>query len=238
MGKKLYPAVIAGAFLLIACGGGGSITDDGNSTQISMADNVSLEDGGWEGATDDGLFYADLNHDGLDESIQIIVDNRADFTTVEFTVYQGDTLLYEEEMENNAVLGYKVYLVRYENQDYLMRYRPLIDHDAASCGYEVFSLKEGEPEMLDESEIEADLFHIDEMNSQDWLRFAEKENVYFSDSILIVSTQGGELVCGDPVESEGGTENFSWMLYRHEATESAEKNLEFFIEETREVYGE
>ncbi len=179
-------------------------------------------------------FAADLNHDGKQETLMIQAKS---VNEVDMTVTENDEVLYENKAYINASLGEQYYLVSQDGNDYIMEYGPLVDHDAVAISYEVFSLDEnGNKQTLDSDEIEVSLFDVSQMDKDCWKSFAEKENVYFSNAVLLFSGTDGKLVMGNEEETIRYKENFAWMVSSSEKGDSADKNLDLFIQETKRDY--
>ncbi len=181
-------------------------------------------------------YVADLTHDGVDERIRVsIIDKN---TKVKIRVYNDAyILLYETELLLHPNLGESYYLSTYNGKDYLMRYKSDINHDTASCEYEVFYLSEiGEKIHYDVDEMEISLFHVEEINVDAWKNLAEEKNKYFQDAFLLASTIGDKLEYSTDIERITYIENFGWLIV--EDTGSIERNLELFLEKVREMYSE
>lgn len=179
-------------------------------------------------------FSTDLNHDGKQENLMIQAKSTNE---VDLTVTENDEVLYEDKAYINKSLGEQYYLVSQDGNDYIMKYGPLVDHDAATISYEVFSLDEnGNKQTLDSDEIEVSLFEVSQMDKERWKVFAEKENVYFSNAILLFSGTDGKLVMGNEEETIQYNENFAWMVSSSEKGDSADENLDLFIQESKRDY--
>lgn len=179
-------------------------------------------------------FSTDLNHDGKLENLMIQAKSTNE---VDLTVTENDEVLYEDKAYINMSLGEQYYLVSQDGNDYIMKYGPLVDHDAATISYEVFSLDEsGNKQILDSDEIEVSLFEVSQMDKERWKAFAEKENVYFSKAILLFSGTDGKLVMGSEEETIRYKENFAWMVSSSEKGDSADENLDLFIQESERDY--
>lgn len=188
-------------------------------------------------------FSADLTHDGQDDVIMVTEKDNGEDLPADYliSVYSGGNLIFELENYLHMALGAWYGLVKYNNEDYLMRYTPLVDHDMAICKYEVFSLdSSGEKVELDSDQIEISLWDIATMDKSEWYAFAEKENGYFRDASLVVSTLYGELECGDTDSPKAYEEKFAWMVDImpgwNQKEASIDENLEQFISETISVY--
>ena len=77
---------------------------------------------------------------------------------------------------------------------------------------------------------------VSQMDKDCWKSFAEKENVYFSNAVLLFSGTDGKLVMGNEEETIRYKENFAWMVSSSEKGNSADKNLDLFIQETKRDY--
>lgn len=223
MKKRGYLVTI----LLVICALSACANTKGSEQELKSTEPVTQENT-WE---------SDLNHDGESEIISVFTEKRKDDNSVILSVEQNGVTLLEQEVPCNYALGEQYYLVKQDGEDYLMRYKPLVDHDMASCDYEVFSISpSGEKEVLDEASIEVSLYDAAEINKDAWKTFAEKENIYFADASLVVSTLEGEYLSGNVNKSQGYVETFSWLLSQHKEGLSLEENLNAFIEENKE-YG-
>lgn len=168
--------------LLVICALSACANTKGSEQELKSTEPVTQENT-WE---------SDLNHDGASEIISVLTEKRKDDNSVILSVEQNGVTLLEQEVPCNYALGEQYYLVKQDGEDYLMRYKPLVDHDMASCDYEVFSISpSGEKEVLDEASIEVSLYDAAEINKDAWKTFAEKENIYFADASLVVSTLEG-----------------------------------------------
>ena len=179
-------------------------------------------------------FSTDLNHDGKQETLMIQAKSTNE---VDLTVTEKDEVLYEDKAYIHMSLGEQYYLVSQDGNDYIMKYGPLVDHDAATISYEVFSLDEnGNKQTLDSDEIEVSLFEVSQMDKKRWKAFAEKENIYFSNAILLFSGTDGKLVMGNEEETIKYNENFAWMVSLSEKGDTADENLDLFIQESKRNY--
>ena len=89
---------------------------------------------------------------------------------------------------------------------------------------------------MDSDEIDVSLFEVSQMDKERWKVFAEKENVYFSNAILLFSGTDGKLVMGNEEETIQYNENFAWMVSSSEKGDSADENLDLFIQESKRDY--
>lgn len=224
MKKRGYLVTI----LLVICALSACANTKGSEQELKSTEPVTQENT-WE---------SDLNHDGESEIISVFTEKRKDDNSVILSVEQNGVTLLEQEVPCNYALGEQYYLVKQDGEDYLMRYKPLVDHDMASCDYEVFCISpSGEKEVLDEASIEVSLYDAAEINKDAWKTFAEKENIYFADASLVVSTLEGEYLSGNVNKPQGYVETFSWLLSQHKEGLSLEENLNAFIEENKEYAG-
>lgn len=182
---------------------------------------------------------ADLTHDGKDDTIKVSVKSTID---VWISVYDGDKKIFEEENPIHDVLGSWYGIVRRDDGAYLMRYNALVDHSAIESSYEVFSLDgSGEKVELDSGYICCDDYDLKTIQVDEWYDYADKENTYFENAVLLVNTLNGELECMDMEHPQTYRENFSWMVFNPPAgynpeEASMEENLEYYITTTIEEY--
>lgn len=210
---------------------------DSQNTSEQISDNECIS-GTEQPATLIELdFTADINHNGVEDIIQFRGNGRLG-SEITVSVMEEGNELYSTYMYYHVTLGDQYYLVNQNGKDYMMCYSPLVDHDMASCYYKVFSLDDNANVVVEASEtMEISLYHVAEFDLSEWMAFAERENAYFADAILMISTSEGELVCGDAENPIHYTENFSWMRFQEEPSKSMEENLKRFIEDTMKEYG-
>ncbi len=186
-------------------------------------------------------FYADVNHDGKDEKVVVTADSTDASmpTVVTVAVFSDDNELFKEEVPVTMALAYQCYMTEYDGKDYLLNYYPLVDHDMATCRFEVFSINgNGEKETIDSGNVEASLLSPEKLDKEAWLAFAEKENQYFEHAYLLVSTTDG-IVFGDSSEKKSYAETFAWInLGLQETFDTAEENLQFFMEQESDLDSE
>lgn len=184
-------------------------------------------------------FEADLTHDQNKEIVRLEIEptDMPMLPSIKISVWNGENMIYEKEVYLHYTHGEQLYLVSYEGKDYLMRYRPFVGHNHATCEYEIFSLnQQGEKEVLDSKNIEIYLFDVEKIDKNAWIDFAEKENQYFKNAFLIVGTSNAELKYSTPEKKEMYTENYHWLINGTKENESLEQNLDKFILETKENY--
>lgn len=180
-------------------------------------------------------FSADVNHDGKEDKIILTVDGTDTTmpTLVTVKVLSDEAEIYQDEIPVTYALAYQYYLTEWEGQDYMLCYYPLVDHDMATCRFEVFSLNEaGKKEILDSGEIGASLVTPAELDKSEWLAFAEKENKYFENAYLLADTTDFKIESGDPEQKQGYNETFSWINVGQDVSyDTAEENLQHFMEQ-------
>lgn len=190
------------------------------------------------------MYYVDLTHDGINEIIRVSIgESDEEDKSVKIRIYNEETLtvLYETELLIHPNLGESYFLTSYDGKDYLMYYKPSVNHDVVSCEYEVFSLTNtGEKLPYDAGGIEVSLVNIpvggtDGVDMTAWKKLAEKENKYFDKAFLLASTLDGKLAYSTESGKITYMEDFSWLS--ENSGESIEGNLEIFWEEIQELYG-
>lgn len=230
----LFIGILLGT-LLVGCNS--SVTDNVNKTQTT--EQISTQFDNVNETENNPIIYeytADLTHDGNDEVVKVIIDLTNELEVAKVQVYENDTIIYEDELYTNYALGSQYYLVSHNEKDYLMQYNPLIDHDIASVSYEIFSLNEnGEKLVFDESYIEISLFNVADLNKESWIAFANKENSYFQNAFLLISTSEGIMDYSKTDSTIQYTEQFLWLL-NEDIKGNIDDILETFIIKTQEIY--
>lgn len=185
-------------------------------------------------------YEADLTHDGIDERIRI--EKGQEDEQVKIQVYDNSLkLLYEKELLLHPNLGESYFLTSYDGKEYLMYYKPSINHETVSCEYEVFYLSDkGGKISYDADQIEVLLVDIpiggsDGLDMTVWKMMADKENKYFDKAFLLASTLDGKLTYSTENGRITYMEDFSWLI--ENGGGSIEENLEFFRKDIQELYG-
>lgn len=233
--KGLLLAVLMMALSLVGCQNASNT--DVNNTQEDVSTETQNQS---ETEHYEYEHKADLTHDGEDETIKVTVEYATadEIPTIKLQVSSADKQIYEEEFLLNYALGSESYLVSYEGKSYLMNYKPLVDHEMATVEFEVFSLDaDGNKVAFDNGKMEASLLDVESIDIASWVAFAERENQYFENAYLLVSTCEGELEYSDSESEKTYTETFAWLLSDAKG-ESAEDNLKAFVEETKKLVTE
>ena len=240
MRHKMFSGISLVAVLaLTACGADAASKDSVINTETEEQVGATIDTNETTEAQvtslEDLSFSADLNRNGIEETIMIQGVKQGGEGML--SVVENDEVLYSESIPANYALGCQFYLVSREGADSIMRYFPLIDHDLASCQYEVLYLGENAEKIVEASdEISVSLFETGTMDTTQWEAFAEQENDFFSDAFLLVSTSEGELKGGSAETPIRYTETYAWMVREHDAGTLTD-NLDSFIEEMKD-YGE
>lgn len=221
-------------------------TDTKADVSVDESENVTTIDAYEEryhyGDTD---FSADLTHDGSDETVRVTVAEAEEGTvpTVTLSVIKGGETIYGEDVYVNYSLGDSYYLIHFDGEDYLMRYKTLFGHSEVTGEYDVFSLDaDGNKIMLDSvnpDDMETSCFKVDEMDTEAWLAFADTVNKYRENATLVVNTlsASNDIVLGDPDSSATYVETLDWMVNgdSNKSTDP-EENIKTFIEQSNEEY--
>lgn len=240
MRHKMFSGISLVAVLaLTACGADAASKDSVINTETEEQVGATIDTNETTEAQvtslEDLSFSADLNRNGIEETIMIQGVKQGGEGML--SVVENDEVLYSESIPANYALGCQFYLVSREGTDSIMRYFPLIDHDMASCQYEVFYLDENAEKIVEAADgISVSLFETGTMDTTQWEAFAEQENDFFGDAFLLVSTSEGELKGGSAETPIRYTETYAWMVREHDAGTLTD-NLDSFIEEMKD-YGE
>lgn len=229
---------ILAAALFAGCGKKDEVAEDVDTESTESA-GANFEDVEY-GSTN---FSADLTHDGSEEVVTVTVaEPTGDQTVPEVTlaVSSGSQQIFSEDViVGSYSLGDSYYLVYIDGEAYLMRYKPLYDHDEATDEYEIFSLdSSGDKQQYAVGSIEVSCYNIADIDSSAWISFATMVDQYRSDAKLLVSTLEGGLECGSPDSNDYYIENFDWLVTGDAVKNGdASDNLSLFIDQVTAEYG-
>ncbi len=143
-------------------------------------------------------FYADLNHDGTDETIILNKGNWSSMDEVRLGVYQDDgTLLYSDSLYAAHAGWNNYFLYTKDGKDYLLQFMPtMYQGNAAYSWYMMDFDRSGKLRIVDEERIEFSVnpeqfyeFDVDAI----YAFLQETENM-LNDATLLVSVEDGELL--------------------------------------------
>ena len=144
----------------------------------------------------DTTFYADLNHDGTDESIVINVDEWDSVDRVRMAVYEDDgRILFNRELYGAHVGWGTYFLYTKDGKDYLLEFNPTMYQGYADHSWRLLYFnKNGKLIVEDEDSVS---FHTHdysyEFDVEAILKFMEGAERVIRPSMLLVSTEDGEL---------------------------------------------
>ena len=184
-------------------------------------------------------YFVDLTHDEIDECIIVSIHDSTDEENMKASIQVYDTssvLMYETEVLLHSNLCEDYYLATYDGENYLMRYKTDVNHETILWQYEVFYLSEtGEEILFDEFDVEVSLYDVDEIDVDEWKKYAEETNKYFVKSYLLAGTTSyGTLQYSTDLERINYVEQFKWLLM--EETENVKNGLEYYLEGLKEIY--
>lgn len=158
--------------------------------------------GGSNGPKSRQIGQADLDRDGSAESISVLTVD--DAMLYQLTVSKADgATLWQTEMATAHVGWDSLFLCTIDEQPFLLRYNPTMFQGECSYHYELFTLEGGKLTIRKSSEVVFDVNGRNLLDVDALTTFADEVNRLLENSILLLSTEGGEVAIGP-----SGTENF------------------------------
>ena len=101
------------------------------------------------------LFTADLNHNGVPETLEVIWHEEMYY---ELTVTEGEQVLYTAQANTSHAGWNSLFLYRKDGEDFLLQYLPTMYQGFGSYGYRLFCLNEdGSEAVVRENSVQFDL---------------------------------------------------------------------------------
>lgn len=125
------------------------------------------------------VYFADLTHNNCKEMIvcerNSINDNNASKTSIYIYSIINETVssIYETIIESSHASDYGLFWIRYNEEDYLMKYLPYINHGQAIFGAEIFSFKDNTYNNFDEISVS---FYVKDGISDDLYNESDEKN--------------------------------------------------------------
>lgn len=187
--------------LLLAAGCGSEESEISKENLSKQMESVRVQ------KEDTITWTADVTHDGTDDSIIIdltYIKNYPENEEPNIKVYSGSTgdVIWEEFVSTVNTNTDGIYLYNDGEKDYLMTWKPYSSTGNFDYKYKIMNLKDsGEPEIVQEGEIDFSLGSNNSVSEDDYLwlqEFSEEVNKYLKKSILLVDTNSGEGVYSTP----------------------------------------
>jgi len=180
------------------------------------------------------LIEADVTHDdGIKETIYLDKTQMKSIFDVTLRVLDSGGNEIWSESANTAHPGWNsLFLCEQDGESYLLRYRPTMYQGYGSYVYTLFTLEGGKEKDFRTAMLEFDTTETKELDTPKMITFADEVNALLGNSILLVSTDGGDFHFG-PSSPEPFFERYSWLdLYPElfEAGDSLETRLNKFNE--------
>ena len=202
-------ACILGAALLCGCGQNEAETETGK---------VNVD------------YQIDINEDGSQEKITLLSGEEENTYTLQ--VENEDGVFYDQKLYVHESLGSMLLIVDIDGKSYLMNYYPMVDHDVASCSYEIFNFdKDGTKQKYTSNSIEISLFDVKDMDTDKWNEFAEEENRFLENAILVFDGTEGNLTYSTSEKVISYKENFDWLSVEDNKDADSIDNLNKFVSE-------
>lgn len=156
------------------------------------------------------LAYADVTGDGLDEAIYLDKkDMEAGIVTLRVCDSSGAEIWNEEASISHAGWN-SIFLLEQGGTYYLLQYNPYMGQGIGSYTYIVFLLEGADENVISGDIIDFDINGTKELDVPRMVYFAETVNTLLGESILLVSSEGGEFAFG-PSPAEPFFERYSWL---------------------------
>lgn|GEM_PF-1006048 len=158
--------------------------------------------------------YADLTHDGVKEKIAVDISKVDETQEAILKVLDDEGNIIWQESAWLPHAGWNsIFLCTIDGKDFLLRYNPYMIQGFGDYRYKLFSIDErGTEKVLKEGAVsfsitgEVDEFDIDKM-----VAFYNEINEYLDKSILLLSTEDGELAYSTENSKITRREEFSWL---------------------------
>lgn len=202
-------------------------------TRSGMVEGVVLEE-----TTERLESDYDFNRDGMPETLELTTIWNPEITDqaewYELRIRQGEDVLWIEEAAESHVGWNSLFALRMDGEDFLLRYNPYMNQGAAAYQFELFSLEDDREVVVHKERVEFDVnfgspvhSYFDPEAIADFLWAAQ---TLIQDSHLLLSTQGGDLVCDAPASE------FEHAMFGEEL--AAAKNSEELAEALRQYEAE
>jgi len=223
--KYLYVflAVSMSCFFLVSCSfrngtdNVNAANNAANGTEQPEMDVLPAKDGQENGIHDQDtviVTYADLTHDGVNEKIAVDVSSVEETQEAILKVLNDDGRVIWQESAGIPHVGWNsVYLCTVDGKDYLLRYNPYMNQGWGSYSYILFSIDaEGNEKIIDEDDVLFDITgQTDEFDIEKLVSFHNKINGYLDKSILLLSTEQGEVEYSTEDKKITRKEEFFWL---------------------------
>ncbi len=144
----------------------------------------------------DTTFYADLNHDGIDEAIIVNVSEWEKKGNAELAVYgQDGSVLYTRSLSTSHAGWGNYFLGTRDGKDYLVEFCPTIYQGVANYSWQLMDFdSRNELRIVEQDSVEFTLnapmydFDVDDISA-----FIERAEQVIRPAMLLISTDNGEL---------------------------------------------
>jgi len=158
--------------------------------------------------------YADLNHDGINEKLVVDISKVEESQEAVLKVLDAeDNVIWQESAWIPHAGWNSIYLCTVGGKDFLLRYNPYMIQGHGNYTYRLFSLDgQGTEKLINEGELDFSITGItDEFDIEKMVSFYNEINGYLDKSILLLSTEHGELEYGTLDRKITRKEEFSWL---------------------------
>ncbi|ODA41917.1 hypothetical protein [Desulfosporosinus sp. BG] len=197
-------------FTLSGLYGDGYVLEDGSTEVFYYGANelvyeIKRSDAPWK-----LLGNADVNRDGLKESIYLDQSQRDNGSvTLRICDSSGNDIWSEEAGTSHA--GWtSLFLCEQGGEDYLLRYLPGMWQGYCTYTYTLFTLEGGVEHVVRSNTIGFDVNGVNKLDAPKMIAFAEEVNALLGKSTLLLSSEGGEYSFG-PSSADRFFERYSWL---------------------------
>ncbi|KUO70194.1 MAG: hypothetical protein APF81_03795 [Desulfosporosinus sp. BRH_c37] len=153
---------------------------------------------------------ADLNRDGLKESIYLDQSQRDNGSvTLRLTDCSGKDI-WSEGAGTSHVGWTSLFLCEEGGEYYLLRYLPGMWQGYCTYTYTLFTLEGGAEHVVRSNTIDFDVNGVNKLDAPNMIAFAEEVNGLLGKSTLLLSSEGGEFSFG-PSSADQFFERYSWL---------------------------
>jgi hypothetical protein len=201
------PHSFLGYIWVIVYNGDVARTSDTNEFFIKAINETVYDESMESGTVNDGsiIWYADLNHDGIDDKIVVEIPEKSAFpdVNVSINIYDGDSglIMFQAQAGMGHVEWDGYYLYYERDYAYLINWRPQMFQGDGNYVYEIFSFNDSGKKIIMNSgsyDFDSQKLYDDFDNIGEFIKYIREVNTYLTNSRLIVDTDGGDLLYGTP----------------------------------------
>jgi poly-gamma-glutamate synthesis protein (capsule biosynthesis protein) len=160
------------------------------------------------------ITYSDITNNSTKESLMLDISKLEDNKVVTLKIIdENNSLIWKEDAGLPHVGWNSIYLCSLDNKNYLFRYNPYMNQGYADYKYELFNLnQDGTLHLVNSKSLSFDLSSSKkEIDVDEIISFVDEVNKYLTQSILLLSTEGGTLKYSTDNNLLQNTEKLSFL---------------------------